>query len=356
MEDSGSSTGGNQIPPEQPPVENRWKARRSAAISIAIGSVLICAAAPFFGPSIVSPLVLFVEGPDNLDRAVLLQLRIPRVLLGYLAGAVFAVGGVVFQAVFRNPLATPYTLGVASGAALGAALGMSFGGSLLPEISGIDLLGSAIPICALIGAFTSVVIVLGCGKGASPTTFLLIGVIVSFFLSSLTLLVQYLSSLNEIFQITRWLMGSVEVVGYSSVLWALPLVLAGLIIVAVNFQSLDLMAMGDDLAMSRGLEVKRVRLLVLVGASAMVAGIVSICGPIGFIGLIVPHLCRVLCGARHGPLLFAGFFGGGALLVFFDSLARSVIAPAEIPVGVITALVGGPFFLLLLRRGVEFRP
>ncbi|MCD6353539.1 MAG: iron ABC transporter permease, partial [Proteobacteria bacterium] len=258
------------------------------------------------------------------------------------------VSGMTFQAMFRNPLATPFTLGVSSGAALGASLYIRFG---LP----FTLLGiSGTSISAFSGAILAIFLVYGltkAKKGFSTATMLLAGVAISFSFSSIILFTQYMSGLTQSFRILRWLMGGLEVVGFDSVWNIFPFVISGSAIVLYLTHELNLMTTGDDIAISRGVNVKLVRKVLFFATSLMVGGVVAICGPIGFVGMMAPHICRLLIGWDHRYLTPASLLFGGMFLTLCDILSRTVIAPAEIPVGVITALVGGPFFLWLLLGG-----
>jgi iron complex transport system permease protein len=177
---------------------------------------------------------------------------------------------------------------------------------------------------------------------------LLAGVAVSFFFSSLILFLQYLSDFSQSFRILRWLMGGLEILGYDSVFSLFPVVLSGVLILAILRHELDLLTTGDDLATSRGVAVKKVRAVLFLVTSLMVGGVVAVCGPIGFVGMMAPHICRLLTGWNHRHLLPATFLFGGAFLTLCDTFARTLIAPVEIPVGIVTALLGGPFFIWLL--------
>lgn len=177
---------------------------------------------------------------------------------------------------------------------------------------------------------------------------LLAGVAISLFFSSLILFVQYLTDVSQSFEATRWLMGGLEVLGYDALFYVLPFVLLGSAAVLLMVRELDLIVTGEELAASRGVSIARMQLIIFVCCSLMVGGIVAITGPIGFVGLMAPHICRLLVGGTHAFLVPASGLFGGAFLVICDAFARSVIAPAELPVGVLTALIGGPFFLWLL--------
>ncbi len=283
----------------------------------------------------------------EIRQQILWDIRLPRLLFAFLAGCGLALCGLVFQAMFHNPLATPFTLGVASGASLGAAISVYLGLNFF-------LLGvTAQTLSAFCGALIAISLVFFISRqrsGFSTETLLLTGVAISFFFSSLILLVQYLSDVNDAFQIIRWLMGSLTVVGYDDVRQLAPFVIiAAGVIIGVG-RELNLLMAGDDIAASRGVNVNRLRYLLFFVTSLCVGAIVALCGPIGFIGMMVPHICRLLIGQDHQWLIPASLLFGGSFLIICDTLARIVIAPAELPVGVITTLLGGPFFLWLLIR------
>jgi len=305
---------------------------------IAIAALLALLVSPYLG--------LAVDNPE-VQHQIVTQLRIPRVLFAFIAGAGLALCGMVFQAMFHNPLATPFTLGVASGASLGAAiyvyLGLSF------TLLGFD--GGT--FAAFIGALVAISCVYGISRhqsGFSPETLLLTGVAISFFFSSLILLTQYLSNLSDSFQILRWLMGSLTTVAYRDILQLLPFVALCTATILWLQRELNLLTAGDDIALSRGVPVQRIRYILFFVTSLCVGAIVALCGPIGFVGMMVPHICRLLIGNDHRWLAPASLFFGGAFLILCDTLSRLIIAPAEIPVGVITTLLGGPFFLWLLVK------
>jgi iron complex transport system permease protein len=282
---------------------------------------------------------------DPFQSEIFWTLRVPRVLIAFLAGAGLALCGMVFQSIFRNPLADPFTLGVASGASCGAAFSILFG------FSGVFLGISGISIGAFAGSILSMSIVFGLSvakKNATSLTMLLSGIIVSFLFSSILMSFQYVSSIRDSFQIVRWLMGGIEVYGYDQIKSILPLELAALLLIALKLPDLDHLLTGDDIAKSRGVNIIFVKIYLITIATVLVGGIVSVCGPIGFVGLVIPHVCRFFFGNRNLILGIGSFLIGGIFLVLCDILARVVIAPAEIPVGVITSLIGGPFFLYIL--------
>ncbi|MFP4014915.1 MAG: FecCD family ABC transporter permease [Chitinispirillaceae bacterium] len=312
--------------------------------------ILFCAAIiavaflPFAGMERIVPSQL--QG-DSLQSNIFFSLRLPRVLTAFAAGGGLSLCGMVFQGIFRNPLADPFTLGIASGASCGAAL------MILLGLGGTFLGVPVLAVGAFAGAVFSLFAVMGLSRALrshSSHTVLLIGIAVSFFFSSVLMLSQYLSSMRDSFQIIRWLMGGVEVFGYGALFSILPFLGFGMLLVGMNLSSLDHILTGEDIASTRGVNVKASRNTLLVAASLLVGGIVSVCGPIGFVGLMVPHFCRILLGASHTVLAPASFLAGGIFLAVCDTFARTVIAPAEMPVGVITALLGGPFLLWVLFR------
>lgn len=327
-------------------------ARRVAVLVVlCVLALLVLALSPLMGMKFIVPQALFVEGADAMDRDILLDIRLPRVCMAFLAGAALSLSGMVFQAIFRNPLATPFTLGVSSGAALGTALYIRLGLSFaLLGISGMS-------IAAFAGALLAMFVVYGLTRlkgGFSSATLLLAGVAISYFCSSLILMIQYLSGFTHSYRIIRWMMGSLDVTGFEPVGNVLLLVIIGSGAVLVMIRELNLLMTGEELAVSRGANVSVVKKTLFASVSLMIGGVVAFCGPIGFVGLIVPHICRLLIGPDHRFLTPASFLFGGVFLTVCDTVARTIIAPTEIPVGIITALLGGPFFiwLLLTRRGI----
>jgi iron complex transport system permease protein len=305
-------------------------------------AIIVLAAAPFIGMDFISPLQLF---KNDLQTTIFFTLRVPRVLVAFIAGSGLALCGMMFQAMFRNPLADPFTLGISSGASCGAAATILLG--LNGAFCGVSYIS--------LGAFTGAAVSMACvyllsslQKTSSNLTMLLSGIAISFLFSSVLMFMQYLSSLRDSFHIVRWLMGGIEVFGYQQILSMLPFMVIGMFIVLIKLPELDHLLAGEDLAKSRGVRVNLTKNLLLLAATLIVGSIVAICGPIGFVGLMIPHICKMLFKTRHAILGPASFLSGGIFLVLCDTLARVVIAPAEMPVGVITALLGGPFFLWLL--------
>ena len=285
---------------------------------------------------------------DPIEARILSEVRIPRVTLGFLAGAALATAGMAFQALFRNALATPYTLGVSAGASLGAAIYVHLG--ITASLAGIP--GSA--FAALAGAFLAIGLVYAVARatyGFSSSTLLLAGVAISFLFTSVILAIQYIGDVTTSFRIGRWLLGGLEVVGFLPVIHVLPFAVVGIAIVLAISRDLDLLVVGEESAASRGVPVTMVKKLIFASASLMVGGVVATCGPIGFVGLVVPHIGRLALGARHRTLAPFSVLAGGTFLVACDAVGRTVVAPVEIPVGIITALIGGPFFLAMLVQG-----
>lgn len=284
---------------------------------------------------------------DPTAATIFWQLRLPRVLLAMLAGAGLAVSGLGFQTLFRNELAEPYTLGVASGAALGAVLALRL------EESAALLGLPVVAFASFAGALGATALVVGLALGRdrrdnATSTLLLAGIAVSLSCSAIILFLQYLSDSTQTFRMVRWMMGGLSVVGYGEVLWVLPWIAGGSALMLFLRWDLNLLLTGEELAASRGVDLARLRIKVLLAVSLMIGALVAVAGPIGFVGLMVPHILRRWVGHDHIYLAPACVLGGGAFLVLCDLAARVLMAPAELPVGVLTALLGGPFFLWLL--------
>lgn len=324
--------------------------RNTVLILIILFSVMILTAAPFIGQIKIPLSILKNSSAENTEAKIFYSLRLPRVLTAFLAGAALSCCGVALQAMFRNPIAEPFTLGISGGAAFGSAIYI-----LLAHFLHIYL-GSV--LFSLAGAIAAIILVYGLTKikrGFSAETMLLAGIAVNFFFSSLILLLQYLSDFTQSFMVIRWLMGSIDVTGYFVPVWMFVFTLFGVIIILIQSLKLDLMSISDEIAITRGVNVQMTRKIIFLATSVMIAGVVAFCGPIGFVGLMVPHICRLLIGYEHKILTPASVLFGGTFLVICDTAARTLIAPAQIPVGVITALLGGPFFiwLLLKNRGKQ---
>lgn len=306
-------------------------------LSVVIGSVVISPANLLKG--------LFGLPVDGSISTILWNIRIPRTILIALVGAALAGSGTAYQGIFRNPLADPYLIGIASGAGLGAVLAMT----LRWPVSALDHL--MIPAFAFTGSILSVtlVTVLARKDGGFPTTNLILsGVAVSTFFGAVTSFFM-LNSSGELRRAISWLMGGVSLVNWNAILVLLPFLILGFSILLINSYSLNILQFGDDQARHMGIDVDKTRMAVLISTSLITAAAVSFAGIIGFVGLIVPHIYRILWGADHRRLIPLSILGGAILLLLSDVLARTVLAPREIPVGIVTTLIGVPFFLWLLR-------
>lgn len=324
--------------------------RRGAPFVIGgfIAMLLAIVGAPFVGSTSIDLRRAFdfaAPFSENVDAQIFFVARLPRVLAAALVGALLAAAGVVFQGLLRNPLATPYTLGVSAGASLGAMVAITFGASL--PVAGVATASFA-------GALLAVVIVYALAqarhRGFSTTVLLLAGVTLNAFFSALILFVQYLADFADTFRGLRWLMGNLDVPSYGPILAALPMTAVALAAFAWLARPLNLLSVGDDAAGSRGVPVVRAQRVAFFSASLATGAAVSVGGPIGFVGIIVPHVVRLLVGADHRVVLPVSMGLGAAFLIGCDLVARTVFAPVEVPVGVVTALIGGPFFLWLLLR------
>ena len=307
--------------------------------------------APLVGPTPVDFRRAFdfsIPFADNTDAQIFFIARLPRTLAGATVGALFAAAGVVFQGLLRNPLATPFTLGVSTGAALGAILAISFNWSI--GVAGI----SAVPVAAFAGSLMAVAIVYALAqarhRGLSTTVLLLAGVTMNAFFSAMILFVQYFASFADTYRTLRWLMGDLDVSSYQPLLAAIPTAAASFAVFAWLARPLNLLSLGADSAESRGLDVTKAQRAAFFSASLATGAAVSIGGPIGFVGIIIPHLVRLLVGPDHRLVLPASALFGAAFLTGCDVVARTILAPVELPVGIITALIGGPFFLWLLIK------
>jgi len=329
--------------------------RRRLALTLAgFGALtfVVCLFAPLVGSTSIHLSRVFdrtIPFADNIDAQVFFVARLPRVAAAALVGAGLALSGVVFQALLRNPLASPDTLGVASGATLGAMLALT-------AHADFTLLGiSVVPLTSFAGSVGSLVIVFLIAaarrRGTSSTVLLLAGIAIGALLNAAGRFIQYLADVTDTFRTVQWLMGSLDVGSYAPVLASLvPFGLA-----CVGFatlpRALDLISLGEAAAEARGVDVVRAERVALVSASLSAGAAVSLGGPVFFVGIIVPHIVRLMVGADHRLVLPASALFGASFLIACDLVARTIIAPVEMPVGIITAIIGGPFFLWLLFRG-----
>lgn len=324
--------------------------QRHIPIVIGLFGLMVAAIAlsPLVGSTHISLARVFdrsIPFAENVDAQIFFIARLPRALAGALVGGTLAAAGVIFQGLLRNPLATPYTLGVSAGASLGAMIAITFGATL-------PFAGAA--PASLAGAMLAVVVVYALAtarhSGLSTTVLLLAGVTLNSFFSALILFVQYLANFEDLFRAIRWLMGGLDVTSYTPLLGALPFCAGAMVAFAWLARPMNLLSLGPDAAGARGVNVTSVQRLAFFSASLATGAAVSVGGPIGFVGIIVPHLVRLMVGSDHRLVLPASTFLGAAFLVFCDVLARTVVAPMELPVGIITAMIGGPFFLWMLLR------
>ncbi len=309
---------------------------------LAVAAILL---APLIGSTQISLRRAFdrsVPFSDNVDAQIFFIARLPRTLAGAIVGSMLASAGVVFQGLLRNPLATPFTLGVSAGAALGAMLAITFSWSF--AWAGV----SAAAAASFIGSLAAVAIVYALARarhrGLSTNVLLLAGVTMNAFFSALILFVQYFADFSQTYRILRWLMGDLDVSSYQPIVTALPLAVISFATFAWLARPLNLLSLGDESAATRGLSIVGAQRTAFISASLATGAAVSVGGPVGFIGIVVPHLVRLIVGPDHRLVLPASALFGAAFLVGCDVIARTVMAPIELPVGVITALIGGPFF------------
>jgi len=289
---------------------------------------------------------LLVGSAEHATREIVLGIRLPRALLAALVGAGLATAGALLQALLQNPLADPYVLGISGGAALGGVAALALGG-------GFWLGGAAVPLVAFAGALGASLLlyVLASAGGRAPAhSLLLTGVVFNAFASSLIVFVTSASDLSRVASVFLWLIGSVRLVEPALIGGVAALFALGLAVALRHAYALNLLAQGDETATHLGVDVPRVRRHVLGASALMIGASVAVSGLIGFVGLIVPHLLRLTVGSDHRMLVPASALAGAAFLVAADTLARFVLAPIELPVGALTALIGGPLFLVLLRR------
>jgi len=340
---------------------SRWKITMILLIAALILTIILSlnvgfAEIPF--PTVLSilakriPFVGSLVGSSNVsytEETIIIQIRIPRVLAGALVGAALAAAGVVYQGIFKNPMADSYVLGVSAGAAVGSSLAIVFGIAL-------TLLGvSAVQMSAFAGSLLAVFVVYNIsrvGLRVPVTTLLLSGIAVSIFLSAIVAVLQVIAG-ERLHVIVFWLMGGFSYVKWKDVWAILPLVCLGTAATYFYARDLNILTLGEETAQHLGVDIEKVKKLLLTIGSLITAAAVSISGLIGFIGLIIPHMTRIVIGPDHRILLPASTIVGATFLVVCDAVARVVVTPVELPVGVITALSGGPFFIYLLRKKKE---
>jgi iron complex transport system permease protein len=309
--------------------------------SITMGSVRI--------PTLHSINILFQSILDpkgvgsETERTIILSLRLPRAILAGLVGAGLSVSGATFQALLRNPLADPYILGVSSGAAVG---------TIIAILMGLSTHSFGLPLASFVGALLTVVAVFYFGRQDGkihPNTLLLAGVIIGSFLSALIMFFISVSQKEELHTIIFWLMGDFSFSNLRAIIVILPYILFGILLLYLHSRQLNLILSGEENAIQLGVDVERLKLISYIVASLITAASVSICGLIGFVGLIIPHSVRLVFGPDHRLLIPSSALIGASFLIASDTFARTLLAPTELPVGVITAAFGGPFFIYLLR-------
>lgn len=319
----------------------------SMLLGISIGSVSV--PIPKIIQIIGSKLFGFIslKDIDPMYISIVMDIRLPRVLLSGLVGAALAIAGAAFQGLLRNPLADPYTLGVSSGASVGAVLTIFF------QLS-IPFIGSfTLPLLSILFSFLSIVAVLVFARKIERSlrveTIILTGIIFSSFLGALISLMIALTA-DELRQIIGWLLGSVSMRGWEYIKMMLPFFMIGTVVLMANAKELNAMSFGEERAQHLGVNVQSRKLIILTAGSILTGAAVAVSGTIGFVGLVIPHLTRLLWGPDHKFLLPLSILTGGSFLILADLISRTIISPTELPIGVITALIGAPVFAVILLQ------
>lgn len=319
-------------------------------ISIGTVSVPIVSIIQIIGAEIFP--FISLDQVDPMHVNIVLSIRLPRVILAGLVGAALAIAGAAFQGLLRNPLADPYTLGVSSGASVGAVLTLFF------QIS-IPFVGAfTLPLLSILFAFITIFLVLGFARKMDRSmkveTIILTGIIFSSFLGAFISLIISLTG-EELRQIIGWLLGSVSMRGWEYIKIILPFLLIGSLILIFNGKELNAMSFGEEKAQHLGVNVQRRKIMILIAGSILTGAAVAVSGTIGFVGLVIPHFTRILWGPDHQHLLPLSILTGSGFLILADLVSRTIISPIELPIGVITALIGAPAFGLILmkRRSME---
>ena len=294
---------------------------------------------PFHGQI---PIELYnLDNPTTVDYKLFWDIRLPRVLVAFFAGGILSLGGLIFQSLFKNPMSTPYTLGVATGSTLGVAVAIVFGFSSLLSLFGF--------FGALLTVFILFTLTLRL-KSYETNSLLLVGIALAFFYNAALMILFYLSDESQSFEIIRFTMGSVDVVGLENTISIIVASVALLLLSLFYKKELKLLLTSNDYAYLKGVQVKKVNTILLVSVSLAVGVSVSITGPIGFVGLIIPHILKTLHKKSAEQLMVPIFFYGGVFLVLSDLIARNLGTSSDIPIGIITAFLGGPFFIYLIMR------
>jgi iron complex transport system permease protein len=334
---------------------------RRVTIALGVLTLVVSAASLSIGAAAGSPLAILsalLRGEEipSQDWVIVMEIRLPRLILGLVVGAALAVSGAVMQGLFRNPLADPGLVGVSAGAGLGAILAIVLGG-LLPVALG-DLIGMwLVPFAAFLGGWGSTLILYQVSTRAGRTsvaTMLLAGIALGALAGALSGILVYMANDQQLRDLTFWGMGSLAGATWAKLAVAAPLMIAGILAALFLARGLNALALGEAAAMHLGLPVQRVKRVAILSVAAATGAAVAASGGIGFVGIVVPHLLRLVSGPDHLRLLPNAALLGGAMLVAADVVARTVVAPAELPIGIVTAVIGGPFFLwiLLRRRGL----
>jgi len=335
--------------------EIRRKTRRRNAIVIIVTAVLLFVSV--FPALLVGTKLGFFDlfgllmgDGAAVDVYIVQNLQLPRMLCAALIGAALSVSGLAMQGLFRNPMASPSVLGVSSGAAFGASLAMGFGiGTMFGSF--------AVPAMAFVFCFGTMFLVYMLARtsgGVSVAMLLLAGIAVGAFFNGMVSVVQYVADDKALPDIVFWLMGRLWGCGWESFKLALIPIVVGIMLIWMSARELNLISLGEEQAENLGVNVKRTRIILLVGSSLAVAGAVSISGIIGFVGLIIPHIFRMIVGPNHKILVPLSVIGGAAFLIVMDVIARFVISPNELPIGILTALLGAPFFIYIMRTKKRF--
>lgn len=312
--------------------------------------VVICLAVIGVSPFIGSYNIEYknILNKESVDNFIFFSSRIQRTVADILTGGILAVSGLVFQSIFKNPIATPYTLGVASGASLGAALFVVSGSYSINMV----FLGTT--FSAMAGAILSIILVYAVSsiKGKlQSNTLLLAGVAINFFSSAFIMLVQYFADPNQSYKITKYMIGSTSNITLDNIIYILPVAFIFFIIIYSFHKELDILSIGSPIAHSRGVNITLTMTILYFTVSLAIAAVTASAGPIGFVGMMVPHIIRMLVSSLNKILIPATFLAGGAFLSICDSAGRIIVAPAELPVAIITSLLGAPFFIFLIIKG-----
>ena len=313
----------------------------AALIALAIGRIWISPV------EVLQAIAVKITGNSSLaeisrmTEQTLLSLRLPRILLALLVGAGLSVAGCAFQSLFANPLATPDTLGVASGASFGAALGILLGFSMIGiQLTSLLMGGLAVTLTWLAGA----------SKERGLSTIVLAGIMIGSLFNALVSLVKYMADAeSQLPAITYWLMGGLNTAGYKNLVFGAPVIIVGIVVLYLLRWRMNLLPLTEDEARASGVNISLLRGITVVCATAITASCVSMCGQVGWVGLLIPHMCRMKFGSNHLALIPASISFGAVFMVAVDTVARSMTA-AEIPVSILTAIIGAPFFIILMRR------